>query len=117
MRVGTFNLNNLFSRYDFTADIDAVPAGGSDDAPVQIVTQVDPADPARVKFRTFKGRLVKGKSQADRSRLADRIKAMDADVLAVQEVEDITTLTAFATTELDGLATGTSSWSRATIHA
>jgi hypothetical protein len=28
---------------------------------------------------------------------------MDADVLAVQEVEDVTVLTAFATTELAGL--------------
>jgi endonuclease/exonuclease/phosphatase family metal-dependent hydrolase len=99
--VATFNLNNLFSRYDFTAQIDALPA--SDEAAVQIVTQVDPTDPARVKFRTFKGRLVKGKPEAERTRLAQRITAMDADVLAVQEVEDVTTLTAFATAELADL--------------
>jgi hypothetical protein len=42
MRVGTFNLNNLFSRDDFTAEVNAVPGG----AAVQIVTEVDPADPA-----------------------------------------------------------------------
>jgi endonuclease/exonuclease/phosphatase family metal-dependent hydrolase len=98
MRVATFNLNNLFSRYDFTAQADALPQAGA----VQIVTEVDPNDPARVKFRTFKGKLVKGKPDAERATLAARIKAMDADVLAVQEVEDVTTLTAFANTDLAG---------------
>jgi exonuclease III len=102
VRIATFNLNNLFSRYDFTAEVDAVPDDSPDGAPVQIVTEVDPADPGKVKFRTFKGRLVKGKPAADRAKLAERIKAMDADVLAVQEVEDITTLTAFANTDLAG---------------
>jgi endonuclease/exonuclease/phosphatase family metal-dependent hydrolase len=80
MRIATFNVNNLFSRYDFTA-------------------RVDPTDPERVKFRTCKGQLIKGKTP-DRALLADRFKALDADVVAVQEVEDITTLTAFAETDL-----------------
>jgi hypothetical protein len=85
MRIATLNLNNLFSRHDFTAEVDAVPDGGPGGAPVQIVTEVDPGDPGGVKFRTFKGRLVKGKPAADRAKLAERIKAMDADILAVQE--------------------------------
>jgi len=104
MRVASFNLNNLFSRYDFTAEADTVPGEPQPgDPPVRIVTEIDPTDPGRVKFRTFKGRLVKGKPAAERAVLAARIAALDADVLAVQEVEDVTTLTAFATTELAAL--------------
>jgi hypothetical protein len=99
MRVGSFNLNNPFSRFNFTTGVDELP-GPDGVGPVEIVTRLDPKDPGRVKFRTFKGRLVKAKPQADRRRLAERIAAMNADVLAVQEVEDITTLTTFATNEL-----------------
>lgn len=105
LRVASFNLNNLFSRYDFTADVGSLPPSGGDGstAPVEIVTTLDPADPSRVKFRTFKGRLVKGKPAAERQMLADRIAAMNPDVLAVQEAEDVTTLTAFAGEELKDL--------------
>lgn len=101
MRVATFNVNNLFSRYDFAAEAEPSPPGAP--APLEITIRLDPTDPGQAKFRTFKGRLVKGKPPADRAKLAQRIAAMDADVLAVQEVEDITTLTAFAGTELAGL--------------
>jgi hypothetical protein len=101
MRVASFNLNNLFSRFDFAAEVDALPAPA--EAPVKIVTELDPGDPGHAKFRTFKGRLVKGKPPAERAKIAARIAAMDADVLAVQEVEDVTTLTAFATSDLKGL--------------
>src|SRR5581483_10917371 len=101
MRVASFNLNNLFSRFDFAADVDSIPPSGP--APVKITTGLDPNDPEHAKFRTFKGRLVKGKPAPERAKLAGRIAAMDADVLAVQEVEDVTTLTAFASTDLGGL--------------
>jgi endonuclease/exonuclease/phosphatase family metal-dependent hydrolase len=101
MRVASFNLNNLFSRFDFQAEVEALPPSGT--PPVKIVTELDPQDPGHAKFRTFKGRLVKGKPAAERAKLVARIAAMDADVLAVQEVEDVTTLTAFAATDLHGL--------------
>jgi hypothetical protein len=92
------------SSRNFAAEVDNLPsAEGGRTPPVEIVTTVDPADPQRAKFRTFKGRLVKGKPAAERQKLASRIAAMDADVLAVPEVEDITTLTAFAGEELNGL--------------
>lgn len=99
VRVGSFNLNNLFSRFNFASEVDALPDRDAE-PPVQIVTTLDPDDPDLVKFRTFKGRLVKAKPAVDRARLAERITAMDADVLAVQEVEDVTTLTAFAANDL-----------------
>jgi endonuclease/exonuclease/phosphatase family metal-dependent hydrolase len=102
VRVASFNLNNLFSRYNFTTEIDEIPDPDAP-VPVEIVTRLDPADPGMVKLRTFKGRLVQAKPQAERARLAERIAAMDVDVLAVQEVEDITTLTSFAHMELRDL--------------
>lgn len=101
VRVASFNLNNLFSRYDFAAEVDELPVAGP--APIEITMTIDPTDPTRVRFRTFKGRLVKGKPAAERQKIAARIAAMDADVLAVQEVEDVTTLTAFAAEELKDL--------------
>lgn len=101
MRVASFNLNNLFSRYNFSAEVAETPhVPGTGEAPVEIVTTLDPADPTAVKVRTFKGRLVSAKPATERTRLAERIAAIDADVLAVQEVEDVTTLTGFARTEL-----------------
>src|SRR5262245_53477377 len=104
MRVASFNLNNLFSRFDFLAEVETLPAAPKPDKPpVKIVTELDPTDPGHAKFRTFKGRLVKGKPPAERVKLAARIATMDADVIAVQEVEDITTLTAFAANDLKGL--------------
>ena len=88
--VGTFNLNNLFSRYNFRGEIEAFAAGDS-----TVATRYDFADPTKYKLRTFMGRLVKGKDPKEASHIAERILAMDLDVLAVQEVEDIETLKAF----------------------
>ncbi|MEE8600699.1 endonuclease/exonuclease/phosphatase family protein [Euzebya tangerina] len=105
LRVGTFNLNNLFSRWNFTAVVDQLPA---DEQTVEYVFEVD-ADAtdddgeAVVRFRTFDGRLVGGKDPEDTRRVADRILAMDLDVLAVQEVENLPALQEFNERELDGL--------------
>ncbi|MGH9026970.1 MAG: endonuclease/exonuclease/phosphatase family protein [Acidimicrobiia bacterium] len=97
LRVGTFNLNNLFSRYNFATEVDALVGG---DAEIEVSTTFDPSDPSRIKLRTYQGRLVKGKSAQDRQRVADRIAAIDCDVLAVQEVEDVDTLQRFARDDL-----------------
>jgi endonuclease/exonuclease/phosphatase family metal-dependent hydrolase len=98
--VGTFNLNNLFSRFDFTADVStADPA----DVKVEQRTVFSFDDPNGFKLRTYEGRLVKGKPAAERKLIADRIKRMDLDVLAVQEVEDVDTLRQFVRDDLGGL--------------
>lgn len=94
--VGTFNLNNLFSRYNFQAEIAALPpheAGGIE----LTFSQGD------VQARTFMGRLVKAKGAAETAEIARRIRAMDLDVLAVQEVEHVEILRAFNRDHLGGL--------------
>ena len=98
--VGTFNLNNLFSRWNFRGAIDAIEAGGQDSA-VTVSYPFD--DPDTFKIRTFKGRLVQPKDEVDTERIAARILAMDVDVLAVQEVENIGILRQFNREQLGGL--------------
>ena len=98
VKVGTFNLNNLFSRFNFKGRIDAVLA---DDTTVTVTYSFD--DPAEYNIRTFMGRLVVEKDPARRLKVAERIKAMDLDVLAVQEVEDLSTLEHFNRTDLAGM--------------
>ncbi len=89
--VGTFNLNNLFSRYNFEAEINALPAG----APDLGGTVEYKFAPGSIRLRTYLGRLVKAKDPAATQKITDRIRTMSADVLAVQEVEDIDTLKQF----------------------
>jgi endonuclease/exonuclease/phosphatase family metal-dependent hydrolase len=99
VRIATFNLNNLFNRYNFQG----VVAGTAD--PTDTVTgsvEYHFDDPANFRLRTFLGNLVKEKPAAERVILADRLIAIDADVVCVQEVEDIETLRMFATNHLQG---------------
>jgi endonuclease/exonuclease/phosphatase family metal-dependent hydrolase len=94
--VGTFNLNNLFSRYNFQAEVGSVP--GEDTGGIEIRFE-----PGAVRTRTFMGRLVKAKDAAETARIARRILAMNLDVLAVQEVEHIEVLREFNRVQLKGL--------------
>ncbi len=94
--IGTFNLNNLFSRYNFRAEVDAIPlqeAGG-------ISLTFTPDD---VDVKTFMGRLVKAKDPGDTAEIARRILKMNCDILAVQEVEHIEILKKFNRDNLNGL--------------
>lgn len=100
VKVGTFNLNNLFSRYNFRGELDAI---AHDDMAVNATITFDLTDPERFRVREFQGRLVTAKSAAERDIVAQRIIDMDVDVLAVQEVEDIDTLNRFARDNLNGL--------------
>jgi hypothetical protein len=52
----TFNLNNLFSRYNFQGEIQAIAAG---DNTVEALYEF--TDPTSYRLHTFMGRLVKGK--------------------------------------------------------
>jgi hypothetical protein len=89
LSVGTFNLNNLFSRFNYEAEVSELP---EEDVVISSSTTFPVADPTAHRFRTYRGRLVMGKPAEERVTIADRIARMDADVLAVQEVEDIDTL-------------------------
>ena len=98
--IGTFNLNNLFSRFNFEADISTATAAG---ASVTTQTTFNFSDPAGYRIRKYQGQLVKGKDPAERAKLVERITRINLDVLAVQEVEDIDTLREFVRTDLEGL--------------
>lgn len=95
--VGTFNTNNLFSRFNFTANVgDAKVVSTKEKTTFTF-------DAGAVTQRTYLGRLVKAKSPEQRAMLAARIRAMNVDVLALQEVEDIDVLREFVRDNLGGL--------------
>ncbi|MGH6946043.1 MAG: endonuclease/exonuclease/phosphatase family protein [Kiloniellales bacterium] len=98
--VGTFNINNLFSRFNFAGQVEAIAA---DDTEVDSEVLYKFTEDDIYRLRTFKGRLVKEKPAAERAKIAQRIVAMGVDVLAVQEVEDIDTLKTFNYDDLGGL--------------
>lgn len=91
--IGTFNLNNLFSRYNFQAEISSVPPEDAGGIEIRFA-------PGAVTARTFMGRLVKAKDPAATAEIARRIVAMDLDVLAVQEVEHVEILREFNRVQL-----------------
>lgn len=95
--VGTFNLNNLFSRFNFRAEIEQTQPVGTDG---ELTSRYVFDDPEKVRVRTYKGKLVKGKAPEEQKLIAKRINTMDLDVLAIQEVEDIDTLRFFAARHL-----------------
>jgi endonuclease/exonuclease/phosphatase family metal-dependent hydrolase len=90
IKVGTFNLNNLFSRFNFKAHVEELPEDERD-----VTVTYEFTDEGDYWFRTFRGRLIQPMPEEQRQTLATRIKAMDLDVLAVQEVEDIEALNDF----------------------
>lgn len=91
--VGTFNLNNLFSRYNFEAQIAAIPHAGALPIAGAFAYAFGPNDAVRI--RTYMGKLVKAKDEAGTLTIAERIQRINVDVLAVQEVEDVDTLRQF----------------------
>ena len=96
LKVGTFNLNNLFSRFNFKATISEIQ-GGTASIEYTFTSAED------IQFRTFRGSLIQAKPANMTTKIAERILAMDLDVLAVQEVEDIEVLKEFNQTNLGNL--------------
>jgi len=94
--VGTFNLNNLFSRFNFEAEISDAPQSGGG-------ITLEFVDSDQFKARTFMGRLVRAKDLDDTQAIAKRINTINVDVLAVQEVEHIEVLKSFNREYLNGL--------------
>ncbi len=92
--IGTFNLNNLFSRFNFKGTIKNIQLEN---------VKYEFKDGSTFKIRTFIGKLVKAKENEETDLIAERIKNMNVDVLAVQEVEDIDTLKVFNRDNLGGM--------------
>jgi endonuclease/exonuclease/phosphatase family metal-dependent hydrolase len=122
LRIATFNANNLFSRWSFATELPRTVADAAlttlhthDDAVAGDAASADQpvAKPSVVNvtldsgatltgvLRMFQGRLVQGKDPKDSSWIAKRIRALDADVLCLQEIEDQGALDAFCRDELE----------------
>lgn len=99
--IGTFNLNNLFSRYNFQAEISSIPNAGILPVAGAFAYAFGPNEAVRI--RTYMGRLVKAKDEIGTQAITERIQRMDLDVLAVQEVEDVDTLRQFNREKLGGM--------------
>jgi endonuclease/exonuclease/phosphatase family metal-dependent hydrolase len=116
LTVGTFNLNNLFDRFNFTVDLGRLPEPerdirttyswefvGQGDEPGDPGPVVDPvmSSSAIVRIqRNADGRLLSAKPERQQQAIASRIDAMNVDVLAVQEVENRDVLSEFNRTFL-----------------
>lgn len=97
IRVGTFNLNNLFSRFNFQGIVEEKPEVAS--GGITLTFNND-----QVLARTFMGRLIKEKDLDETLTIASRIRdVMNADILAVQEVEHVTILKQFNKNYLGGM--------------
>jgi len=111
VNVGTFNLNNLFTRYNLYVEaprqeaaaapprpwLEPASAVADDPADDDVVIEVRRGrDGAMHRWRTYKGKVVYGKSARARDTLAARLAEMDLDVVCVQEVENIEALEEFA---------------------
>ena len=89
VRVATFNLNNLFSRFNFSGVVSDSPAVANGGITISFAED-------EIDVRTFMGRLVKEKDPADTATIAARIRdVVNADVIAVQEVEHVEILKEF----------------------
>lgn len=97
--VGTFNLNNLFSRFNFElqASLEKMPEGTVELEQIRKI--VGELDQPSIEY---KGIAMHRKDPKERQAIINRIRAINVDVLAVQEVEDIDTLRYFVQHELGG---------------
>ena len=96
IKVGTFNLNNLFSRFNFQATITSKKS-------TALSVRYEFTNANDYRIRSYAGKLIKAKNPEDTVTIANRILAMNVDVLAIQEVENIDILKEFNRRHLGGL--------------
>lgn len=96
--VGTFNLNNLFSRYNFRGEVEAIE---KKETSIDGTITYEFGEDSFYKIRTYMGRLVTKKDEDETNTIAERINRIKVDVLAVQEAENIDTLRQFNRENLD----------------
>ncbi|MDX6280572.1 MAG: hypothetical protein QOH03_1643 [Kribbellaceae bacterium] len=98
LTVGTFNLNNLFDRWNFTGAVELLAAGTSS---VPATYTFDNEDRRRLQLDGH-GKLLVAKPAEDTARIAERLLAADVDVWVVQEVENVDVLREFNREHLGG---------------
>ncbi|TCC20324.1 endonuclease/exonuclease/phosphatase family protein [Kribbella speibonae] len=98
LTVGTFNLNNLFDRWNFTGALEALASGSSS---VPATYEFDNEHRRRLQLDGH-GKLLTAKKPEDTTRVAERLLAADVDVWIVQEIENVDVLREFNREHLNG---------------
>ncbi|MFB6721970.1 endonuclease/exonuclease/phosphatase family protein [Kribbella sp. NPDC056345] len=98
LTVGTFNLNNLFDRWNFAGAVDVLAQGTST---VPATYTFDDEHRRRLQL-DGRGKLLVSKKPEDTDRVAERLLTADVDVWVVQEVENIDVLREFNREHLNG---------------
>ncbi|TCN38789.1 exonuclease III [Kribbella orskensis] len=98
LTVGTFNLNNLFDRWNFAGAVEVLAAGTST---VPATYTFDDEHRRRLQL-DGRGKLLVSKPVADTNRIAERLLEADVDVWIVQEVENVDVLREFNREHLNG---------------
>jgi endonuclease/exonuclease/phosphatase family metal-dependent hydrolase len=96
--VGTFNLNNLFDRWNFEGAIEVLASGSST---VPATYTFDDEHRRRLQLDGH-GKLLTAKKPEDTNRVAERLLAADVDVWVVQEIENVDVLREFNRDHLNG---------------
>ena len=98
LTVGTFNLNNLFDRWNFEGALDVLASGTST---VPATYTFDDEHRRRLQLDGH-GKLLVAKKPEDTNRVAERLLAADVDVWVVQEIENVDVLREFNREHLNG---------------
>lgn len=98
LTVGTFNLNNLFDRWNFAGAVEVLAAGSST---VPATYTFDDEHRRRLQL-DGRGKLLVSKPPEDTDRIAQRLHEADVDVWVVQEVENVDVLREFNREHLNG---------------
>ena len=98
LTVGTFNLNNLFDRWNFEGALDVLASGTRS---VPATYTFDDEHRRRLQLDGH-GKLLLAKKPEDTNRVAERLLAAGVDVWVVQEIENVDVLREFNREHLNG---------------